>query len=137
MKSFQLNIITPEKIAVEYPATSVILPGSDGYLGVWANHAPLVSGVEPGVVAVRRESGDVNYLSVTEGFAEISNNTVNIMCDACEDAAAIDIERAQASLHRAKERLKISKVGDDMERAREALERAEARLQVVKKARNK
>ena len=137
MKSFQLNIITPEKIAVEYPVVSVILPGSDGYLGVWANHAPLVSGVEPGVVAVRHDSGDVIYLSVSQGFAEISNNTVNIMCDTCEEAKEIDLERAQASLQRAVERIRIRKIGDDMERAREALARAEARLQVIKKERHR
>jgi hypothetical protein len=53
MKPFKVNIVTPEKVAYEAEAVSVILPGSLGYLGIWANHAPLVTGLEPGVVTIR------------------------------------------------------------------------------------
>ena len=49
-RSFKVNIITPEKMAFEAEAVSVTLPGTEGYLGVWANHAPLVTGLVPGVV---------------------------------------------------------------------------------------
>ena len=53
MKSLKVNIVTPEKIAWEAEAVSVTLPGSDGYLGVWANHAPLVTGLVPGVITIK------------------------------------------------------------------------------------
>ena len=44
-KPFKVTIVTPEKTAYEAEAVSVILPGTEGYLGVWANHAPLVTGL--------------------------------------------------------------------------------------------
>ena len=47
MKSLKVNIVTPEKIAWEAEAVSLTLPGSQGYLGVWANHGPLVTVLVP------------------------------------------------------------------------------------------
>lgn len=128
-KSFMVNIITPERTVFEVEATSVVIPGSEGYLGIWANHAPLVTGVLPGVVTLVQADGEKEvYLSVSGGFLEVSRNTVNIMCDTCETAGEIDIDRAKAAIARAKERLHSHDQAIDQERARKAVERAEARL---------
>jgi F-type H+-transporting ATPase subunit epsilon len=133
-KSFTISIVTPEKIAFESEVVSVILPGSEGYLGIWANHAPLVSGVEPGIVTLKLDdAGTMKYLSVTNGFVEVSNNTVNLMVDSSEDAGEIDVARAQESLERARERLKSVETTIDRERAALAAERARARLRAAKK----
>lgn len=131
-KSFKVNIITPEKTVFEAEAVSVVLPGSEGYLGIWANHAPLVTGILPGVMTVKEgESGTIKYMSVSGGFLEVSGNVVNVMCDSCELAAEIDIERAKAAIARAKAHLESSAADEDKERARAAVERAQARLQAA------
>jgi len=132
MKAFKVNIVTPEKVAWEAEAVSVILPGSDGYLGIWANHAPLVTGLLPGVISIKLdESGSARYLACSGGFLEVSHNEVNIMIDACEEADAIDVDRARAALERAKERLSSRDAEVDKERAMIARDRAEARLKVM------
>jgi F-type H+-transporting ATPase subunit epsilon len=135
MKSLKVNIVTPEKVAWEADAVSVTLPGSEGYLGVWANHAPLVTGLQPGVITIKlNDAGDTKYMACSGGFVEISNNTVNIMTDTCEEAAQIDANRARASLQRAKDRL-AAKAGEvDVDRAMLARQRAEARIAAVEKA---
>ena len=133
-KSFTISIVTPEKEAFASDVVSVILPGSEGYLGIWANHAPLVSGVEPGIVALKlNDAGAMKYLSVTNGFVEVSNNTVNLMVDSSEDAGEIDVARAQEALERARERLKSLETAIDKERAALAADRARARLRAAKK----
>ena len=133
-KSFTISIVTPEKEAFVSDVVSVILPGSEGYLGIWANHAPLVSGVEPGIVALKlNDAGAMKYLSVTNGFVEVSNNTVNLMVDSSEDAGEIDVARAQEALERARERLKSLETAIDKERAALAADRARARLRAAKK----
>ncbi len=135
MKSLKVNIVTPEKVAWEADAVSVTLPGSEGYLGVWANHAPLVTGLQPGVITIKlNDAGDTKFMACSGGFVEISNNTVNIMTDTCEEAAQIDANRAKAALQRAKERL-AAKAGEvDVDRAMLARQRAEARIAAVEKA---
>lgn len=132
MKSFKVNIVTPEEVVWEAEAVSVILPGSLGYLGIWANHAPLVTGLEPGVVTIRvDEAGTTHYLACSGGFVEVSRNTVNVMTDSCEEAGKIDGDRARAALARAKERLLSTDPLIDKERALLARQRAEARLKAL------
>lgn len=132
MKSMHVNIVTPEKVAWEAEAVSVTLPGSEGYLGVWADHAPLVTGLSPGVITIRLgDTGPTKLMACGGGFVEISLNTVNVMSDTCEEAGEIDGERAKAALGRAKERLASGDDEEDRERALLAKERAEARLKVL------
>jgi len=136
MKSFKVNIVTPEKVAWEADAVSVTIPGSEGYLGVWANHAPLVTGLQPGVITIRlNDAGDERFMACSGGFVEISENTVNIMTDSCEEADKIDSTRAQSALERAKQRIAAARAGEvDIDRAILARRRAEARIEAVGKA---
>ncbi len=131
-KSFAVSIVTPEKTAYEARSVSVILPGVEGYLGVWANHAPLVTALRTGVVTLKEEesgpAGQIRYMAVSGGFVEIADNEVVILCDSCEPAGEIDLDRARAALKRARERLTGHDGEVDRERARQAAERAQARL---------
>jgi F-type H+-transporting ATPase subunit epsilon len=137
-KSFTISIVTPEKEAFAADVVSVILPGSEGYLGIWANHAPLVSGVAPGIVALKLDdAGTMKYLSVSSGFVEVSDNKVNLMVDSSEDAGEIDVKRAQKALERARERLASVESTIDRERAALAAERARARLRAAQKERGR
>ena len=133
-KSFKVVIVTPDRTAFEGEAVSATLPGLEGYLGVWANHAPLVAAVAPGVVTLRTDDlGNERRLAVGAGFVEVSDNVVNLMTDTCEDAGEIDVARAEKALSRARERLAKMEADLDRERARLALARAQARLGAVKK----
>ncbi len=134
-KTFRVSIVTPEKTAFEADAVSATLPGVAGYLGVWADHAPLVTALRPGVVTLRLHerggAGDARFLSVSGGFVEIARNELTILSDTCEDAGEIDIDRARSALERAKERLRAHDRAVDLERAHAAAERAEARLRAA------
>ena len=105
-RSFKVIIVTPDRTAFEGEAVSATFPGSAGYLGVWANHAPLVAAVLPGLVTLRLDdAGNEQKLAVGAGFLEISDNVVNLMTDTCELSSEIDVARAQKALERARARL--------------------------------
>lgn len=133
-RSFKVVIVTPDRTAFEGDAVAATIPGQEGYLGVWANHAPLVAGVSPGVVTLRTDdAGSETTLAVGAGFVEISNNVVNLMTDTCELAGEIDMARAQKALERARQRLVHVEEHLDRERARLAQARAQARLKVARR----
>lgn len=135
-KSFKVIIVTPDKTAYEGSAVSATLPGQEGYLGVWADHAALVSAVVPGLVTLKLdEAGNEKFLAVGAGFVEISDNVVNLMTETCEAAGDIDAERARHSLERARERLASMDAELDRERARLSKARAEARIRAVERGR--
>ncbi len=133
-KSFKVVIVTPDKTAFEGEAVSAVIPGLAGYIGIWANHAPLVAATVPGVVSLRADdAGSSQDLAVGTGFVEVSDNVVNLMVDTCEEAGEIDIERAKKALERARDRLQGMEKDLDRERARLAVSRAQARVQAVEK----
>jgi F-type H+-transporting ATPase subunit epsilon len=132
--SFKVIIVTPDKTAYEGDAVSATLPGAEGYLGVWANHAPLVAAVSPGLVELKRDDmGNESFFAVGEGFVEISDNVVNLMTETCEAAGEIDAERARHALERARERLAGMDARLDRERARLAKARAQARVRAAER----
>lgn len=126
--NFKVVITTPDATAWEGESVSAVIPGLAGYLGVWANHAPLVAAVVPGIVTLRTDDGGEKRMAVGGGFVEVSDNVVNLMVDTCELDSEIDPDRARKAYERARERLESMAADLDRERARLALSRARARL---------
>ena len=128
---FHLDVLTPEGLVASEEVTHVLAPGKEGYLGILANHAPLVTALDIGVVNYTpADSRTEEVLAVANGFLEVSKNKVTILADTAEKWDEIDLERAQAALKRAQERLSIMPEGVDIERAQAALKRALNRIRV-------
>jgi len=128
---FNLSIVTPEKIFYEGEVASLIVPGSEGYLGTLTDHAPLITAIVPGKVTLKDKSQEVVEMAVSYGFFEISSNTATLLVDSVEYASDIDLERSRKALERARQRL-ANEAGDiDIPRARRALEKAKNRLKVA------
>lgn len=88
MASFQLSILTPEKTVFEGPVEYVEAPGTEGYFGVLANHAALVSGLAEGTLKVRGVDGATQSWRVSGGFFEVSNNQATVLADSVGTEAA-------------------------------------------------
>jgi F-type H+-transporting ATPase subunit epsilon len=52
--TFQLEIVTPERMIVKDSADEVQIPGSDGFLGVLPGHAPLITELSAGELSYRK-----------------------------------------------------------------------------------
>ena len=130
-----LEVVTPEKVVVSQEVDLVMAPGTEGEFGILPGHIAFLSGIIPG--ELRFDNGDKKeYMAVTFGFAEISNDSVSVLVDTAEKAGDIDIERAQRAMERAKARLEkeSEKEDTDILRAEAALKRAVSRMKVAKKA---
>jgi F-type H+-transporting ATPase subunit epsilon len=135
MAEFTFRLVTPQRLLFEGPALSVQAPGSEGYLGILANHAPLITALKPGKLEVKDPKGIVTTYAVSGGFLEVSDNRASVLADSAEPATAIDRERAAAALKRAEERLRGATAPGadaiDRDRAVRAMERAKNRLAVA------
>jgi len=87
----------------------------------------MISTLLPGVLRFD-QAGDSVSLAMSGGFLEISQNKVTILADAAERDDAIDMERAEAALARAEERITSSPADMDLERAMKSLRRARVRV---------
>lgn len=79
---FHLIILSSGKKIFDGSIQSLIAPGEVGYLGVLANHAPLMTTLVPGKVTIRDASGNASCLDFkTGGFLEISGNKATMLLD--------------------------------------------------------
>jgi len=131
---FRLSVITQEETVVDRVVASVTAPGTEGYLGIWRDHAPLVTALMPGTLTVRETDGTTKLFALSGGFLEVSRNVVTILADALELASEIDPERAQRSINRANERLNETATELELGRVQEALKRNQVRLKLAKKS---
>jgi|SRR5271170_2446980 F-type H+-transporting ATPase subunit epsilon len=130
--TFQLEIVTPEKMVVRDVAEEIQIPGKAGYLGVLPGHAPLISELAVGEITYR--NGNTRHsLAVAWGFAEVLPDKVTILAETAERPGEIDVTRAQASKQRAEANLASSGTEEDFQRVTADLQRAETRLEVAGK----
>jgi F-type H+-transporting ATPase subunit epsilon len=131
--SFQLEIVTPEKMVVRDVAEEMQIPGANGYLGILPGHAPLITELAVGEISYRK-AGQTHYLAVAWGFAEVLPEKVTILAETAERPQEINVERAQVARQRAEEELKTGQTEADFTHAEDSLKRAETRLDVAKKS---
>jgi len=129
----QLDIVTPERAVLSEAVDELILPGSEGYLGVRPGHAPLLTTLKVGTITIRK-GNEQKYLAVSWGFVEVLPERVSILAETAEMAEEIDLDRAVRARERAEKRLKSADPDVDFKRAQVALEKALIRIQVASKA---
>lgn len=130
--TFQLEIVTPDKMVVRDVAEECQIPGKNGYLGILPGHAPLITELAVGEITYKNNNY-IHHFAVAWGFAEVLPDKVTILAQSAERAEEINVKRAQEAKQRAEERLKSGNPETDFPRAQDALSRAETRLQVAEK----
>ena len=126
--SFELEIVTPDRLLLKEQVDEVQIPGSEGYFGVLPGHTPMLASLAVGEMWYRKGQ-EVTYLSLAFGFCEVLPDRVTILAQLAERAEDIDVQRAEEAKRRAEERLRNAS-DVDYERARTALVKSLARLQV-------
>jgi len=80
MSTFKAKILTPEGSVFEGTVTGVRMPGTLGSFEIKHNHAPIVSTLQSGVVAVRTESGE-QLFSISGGMVEMAANDLTLLAE--------------------------------------------------------
>jgi F-type H+-transporting ATPase subunit epsilon len=130
--TFQLEIVTPDKLVVKDAAEEMQIPGKNGYLGILPGHAPLISELAVGQISYRNGS-ETHYLCVAWGFAEVLPDKVTILAETAERGEDVDCARAQKAKERAEKRLTGGDPEVNVERAQKALAKANNRLEAAAK----
>ncbi len=133
-KGYRLTVLTQEKAVIDRTVISIVAPGTEGYLGILRDHAPIVTQLQPGKLTVKDEGGAETVYAVSGGFLEVSHNVATLLADAIEKAADIDVGRAESAARRARERLQAKAADVDAARSEVALKRAVNRMHVAREA---
>lgn len=127
---FQVEIITPDRVFFRGDADMIEFNTADGQIGVYKDHIPLTTVLEPGVVIIHKD-GEQKVAAVHAGFAEILGEKVTLLAELAEWPDEIDVSRAEAARERAEERIKTKTESLDLKRAEYALHKALIRIDVA------
>ena len=98
--TIRCEIVSQDRTVFEGDVDIVVLPGSDGEMGILPKHSPILTTLKFGMIKVRK-SGEEQLFTVAGGVAEIQPDIVTILADAAENIEEIDVERAEAARKRA------------------------------------
>ncbi|MGB7287675.1 MAG: F0F1 ATP synthase subunit epsilon [Salaquimonas sp.] len=121
-QAFPFELVSPEKLLVSGEASEVLIPGTEGYFQVLANHAPFMSTIKPGVVEVKMADGAASRYVIFGGFADVSPNGLSILAEHATNVADLNKEDLAKRVQDAKEDLADAKDEDAKTAASEYLD---------------
>ena len=82
MADLHFELVTPEKLVMSEDVHMVVVPGTEGEFGVLAGHAPFMSTLRDGELAVYRTAGAApEKINVNGGFAEVSDRGLTVLAE--------------------------------------------------------
>jgi len=104
MATFHFDLVSPEKVLLSGEVEQVDVPGSDGYFGVLAGHAPMVTSLRPGILTIRHNGGETKIV-VLGGFAEVSPTGLTVLADNAAELENFDLSVLAEHIKASEEKL--------------------------------
>ncbi len=127
--TLKLEIVTPEEKIYSEDVEMVTLPGSEGELGVYPNHVPVLTALKPGELRIVKD-GRESAMAIGEGFVEIKADGVSILTDMALQSEKIDISAAEAAVARAQAAMKEDQTPEQLVAIQTSLQKALTQLHV-------
>ncbi|HLW35891.1 MAG TPA: F0F1 ATP synthase subunit epsilon [Chthoniobacterales bacterium] len=130
--TLKLEIVTPEEKIYSEDVEMVTLPGSEGELGVYPNHVPVLTALKPGELRILK-GGRQTAMAIGEGFVEIKADGISILTDMAMQSEKIDLEAAEAAVARAQAAMKEDTTPEQLAAIQTSLSKALAQLHVKRR----
>ena len=122
MAVFHFELVSPDKLHFNGPAQSVLVPGAEGDFQVLREHAPVMTALRPGVVAVEEEGGKVSRYFVRGGFADVNPGGLILLAETAIPTEEVNAARLDEEIKNAEEDV-ADATEENKARAQEKLDR--------------
>jgi len=99
------ELVSPERLLLSQPVEMVVIPGAEGDIGVLPRHAPLITTLRPGTIAIYENNRLTQRIFVAGGFAEVTPERCTVLADETVALEGADRAAAEARLRAAREAL--------------------------------
>ena len=130
--TLKLEIVTPEEKIYSEDVEMVTLPGSEGELGVYPNHVPVLTALRPGELRIVKD-GKQSAMAIGEGFVEIKADAISILTDMALQSEKIDLEAAEKAVASAQAAMKEDTTPEQLAAIQTSLSKALAQLHVKRR----
>ena len=132
-----VELVTQERRVFEEPeADIVVIPASEGEMGVLPNHAPVLTALGFGELVVRKGQAEERF-AIYGGVVDVRPDKVVVLADLAESSFSLDLERIETARESARELLESGVPAEENREAALALRRAELSLRIHRKLQNR
>ncbi len=131
---FSFELVSPEALVLSGEASEVVVPGTEGYFTVLANHAPFMSTVKAGVVDVKMADGKTDQIFVRGGFADVSPSGFTLLAEQAVSLADFNMDDLDAQIQNAREDVADADSDEKKVAAEVALAQLEESREAIKQA---
>jgi len=122
MAGLHFELVSPAKLLFSGDVASVTIPGTEGEMGIFAGHAPVLSTLRPGVVTITRESGAPQKIFVRGGLAEVNPRGLTLLAETAIPLADLNAEALAQQVRNAEEDVADAKSDEARRVAQENLD---------------
>jgi len=128
---FHLDVVSAEKKIFSGLVETFTVTGSEGELGIYHGHTPLLTAIKPGMVRIVKQHGHEEIIYVSGGMVEIQSSTSTVLADTAIRGEELDAAKAEEAKRHAEENIKHQQGGMDYAQAASELAKAIAQLRVI------
>jgi F-type H+-transporting ATPase subunit epsilon len=126
MAGLHFELVSPARLLFSGSVASVTIPGTEGEMGIYPGHAPLLSTLKPGVVTVYKDGGATDRIFVKGGMVEVNPQGLTLLAEVAIPMAELDAAALAKQIKNAEEDLADAKPGEAQRKAAETIEHLRA-----------
>ncbi len=129
--TFHLDVVSAEKQIFSGRVETFQVTGSEGELGIFHGHAPLLTAIQPGMLRIVKQHGHEEFIYISGGMVEVQPGTATVLADTAIRGEDLDTTKAQEAKRRAEENIHNQHGDMDFAQAASELAKAIAQLRVI------
>jgi F-type H+-transporting ATPase subunit epsilon len=126
MSGLHFELVSPARLLFSGDVASVTIPGTEGEMGIYPGHAPILSTLKPGVVTVYRDGGSTDRIFVKGGMVEVNPQGLTLLAEVAIPMSELDAAALAKQIKNAEEDLADAKPGEAQRKAAETVEHLKA-----------
>ncbi|WP_331828523.1 F0F1 ATP synthase subunit epsilon [Candidatus Blochmannia sp. SNP] len=115
VSTYHLTVVSIESQIFSGVVQKIQVSGTEGEMGIFPGHAPLLTSIKPGVLRIVKLCDDEEYIYISGGILEVQKNIVTILADTAIRAEELDEKKAEEAKHEAEKHIKNLRYNDDVD----------------------
>ncbi len=131
-----IDVVSAEESIFSGEAEFVVAPAGGGEVGIYPNHAPMITTLKPGALRIKQSSeAEETLIFISGGMLEVQPGMITVLADTAIRGADLDEAKAIAAKAAAEEAMKNRSSDIDYAKAQAELAEAVAQIQAIQKLR--
>jgi F-type H+-transporting ATPase subunit epsilon len=131
-----IDVVSAEASIFSGEAEFVVAPAGAGEVGIYPNHAPMITTIKPGALRIKlADTADETVIYLSGGMLEVQPGVITVLADTAIRGADLDKAKALAAKEAAEEAMRNRTSDIDYAKAQAELAEAVAQIQAIERLR--